>query len=50
MTFKYKKELLIISAAVFVCLSIFTYIKLFYFKGVKVDAPIDNVIKYYNEE
>lgn len=50
MIYRYKKELIIISTAVFVCLSIFTCIRLFYFKNIKVDAPINNIVKYYNEE
>lgn len=50
MTFRYKKELIIISAAVFVCLSIFTYIRFSYFKGIKVNEPINEVYSYYHEE
>lgn len=50
MIFKYRKELIIICASVFVCISLFTCIRFFYFKNIKVNAPIDNVMKYYNEE
>lgn len=50
MTFKYKRELIIISISFLVCLSIFTYIKSSFFKDTKVQDPIKNVIEYYNEE
>ena len=50
MILKYKKELIIITTSIFVCLSIFACIRFLCFKNIKVDAPIDKVIKYYNEE
>lgn len=50
MTFKYKREIIIISMSFLVCLSIFTFIKSHFFKDTKVDDPIKNVIEYYNEE
>lgn len=49
MTFRYKKELTVIGISLVLCLSIFTYIKLYYFSSTKVNEPIKNVIKYYNE-
>lgn len=49
MTFRYKKEVTIIGISFVLCLSIFTYIKSFYFSNVKVNEPINSVIKYYNE-
>lgn len=49
MTFKYKKELIIVSVAFFVCLSIFTIIKSSFFKDTKVNDPLKNVMEYYNE-
>ncbi|MCH5166530.1 MAG: glucosaminidase domain-containing protein [Erysipelotrichales bacterium] len=50
MIFKYRKELIIICTSVFVCILLFACIRFLYFKNVKVDAPFDNVMKYYNEE
>lgn len=49
MTFKYKKEFIIVSVSLVLCLSIFTIIKSSFFKDTKVNAPIKNVIEYYNE-
>ncbi|MCX4248858.1 MAG: glucosaminidase domain-containing protein [Bacilli bacterium] len=49
MTFKYKKELIIVSIAVFVCLSIFVIIKTSFFRDTKVNEPIKKVMEYYNE-
>ncbi len=49
MTFRYKKELIIAGISLVLCLSIFAYIKIYYFKSTKVNEPIKNVIEYYNE-
>lgn len=50
MTFKYKKELTLIGVTALLCLSIFTYIKVAFFNDKKIDEPIKNVIKYYNND
>lgn len=49
MTFKYKRELSIIGISFVLCLSIFTYIKSFYFKDKEITEPITSVMKFYNE-
>ncbi len=49
MTFRYKKEVTIIGVSFLLCLSIFTYIKSFYFSNMQVNEPIKSVMKYYNE-
>ena len=50
MTFKYKKELTLIGVTALLCLSIFTYIKVAFFNDKRIDEPIKNVIKYYNND
>lgn len=50
MTFKYKKELTLIGVTALLCLSIFAYIKVAFFNDKKIDEPIKNVIKYYNND
>lgn len=49
MTFRYKKEIMIIGISFLLCLSIFTYIKSFYFRNTKINEPIKSVMKHYNE-
>lgn len=49
MTFRYKKEVIIVSVSIVICLSIFTVIKMSFFKNTKVDDPLKNVIEYYSE-
>ena len=50
MNFKYKKEVSILVISFMLCLSIFTYIKVTYFRDKKLDEPITTVISYYNKE
>lgn len=49
MTFKYKRELIIASIALFVCITIITTIKSSFFKDTRFNEPIKNVMEYYNE-
>lgn len=50
MNLKYRKELSLVMVILLVCLSIFTYIKSFYFSNSKINEPIKNVMRYYNED
>ncbi len=50
MTLKYKKEIIIISISFLLCLSVFAYIKCFFFHDRSLNAPLKNVIEYYHEE
>lgn len=46
----YKKEISIIAIALVLCLSIFTYIKSFYFGDASINEPIKSVMRYYDED
>lgn len=50
MTFKYKKEGMIIAVAFLLCLTAVIGIKSFFFKSVQINEPIKNVISYYNND
>lgn len=50
MTFKYRKELILGGITLFLCLSIFSYIKVSFFNDNDIDEPIKNVINYYNDD
>lgn len=50
MTFKYRKEIILGSITLILCLSIFSYIKVSFFNDDNIDEPIKNVINYYNED
>lgn len=50
MTFKYRKELIIASITLVLCISAFSYIKISFFNDNDLDDPIKNVINYYNED
>lgn len=47
---KYKKEISILGISVILCLSVFAYIKSFYFREESIDSPIKSVMKYYRED
>lgn len=50
MTFKYKKECLVVIFAFLLCLSVFSYIKVQFFQDKRISEPIDNVLAYYKED
>lgn len=47
---KYKREISIVGVTLVLCLSVFTYIRSFYFGNKNLNEPIKSVMKYYNEE
>ena len=50
MTFKYRKEIIIIASSIILCFAMFMTIKAFFFKNVNINEPIKNVISYYNKD
>lgn len=48
MTYKYKKETIVVGITLLLCVLSFTSIKRIYFSDRKVNEPLDNVINYYN--
>lgn len=50
MTFKYKKESVIIMGSFFACLTLILGIKNIFFSATDIDEPIKSVISYYNDD
>lgn len=49
MTFKYRREVIIIVLLFSLCLSVFSFIKTLFFRNVSLAEPINTVAEYYNE-
>ncbi len=50
MTFKYKKELVVVGIAVVICLTLFLGIKHAFFTSTSIDRPLKKVMDYYQED
>ena len=50
MTFKYRKELIIASITLVLCISAFGLIKVSFFNNNDLDDPIKHIINFYNAD
>ena len=47
---KYKKEIVLGCSVLVLCLSLFSFIKVFYFAEVDASTPIKSVMKFYEKQ